>query len=161
MQKVTCCQPPKLVSFTVLLRQNTFCQVLHEWASPVLAGEHNVTFLSIYHELAGPTLDLDLICIFTHTWPVEACPLKSVVKADLPAGSASLVVYFFQFSLGLLLPYTSGQDPTWHPTAPLSPGRSLLVSLILRRLLLSSRLPLWGSANPLRTVPPGTFPSTS
>ena len=42
--------------------------------------------------------------------------MKSTVKADLPARSASLVMYFFQLSLGLLMPHTSGQDPTWHPT---------------------------------------------
>ena len=119
MQKVTLCQPPKLVSFIVLLWQDAFCQVLHEWASPVFADEHNVTFLFVYREVAGPTLGLDLICIFTHTWPIEACPLKYAVKADFPVGLASLVVYFFQFSLGFLLPHAFGQDPTWHPALQL------------------------------------------
>ena len=112
MQKVTRCQPLKLVSFTVFLWQDAFCQVLHEWASPVFTDEHSVTFLFVCCELAGPALGLDSVCVFTHAWPIEACPLKSTVKADLPAGSASFVMYFFQFSLDLLLPYASGQDPT-------------------------------------------------
>ena len=56
MQKVTCCQPPKLVSFTVLLQQDTFCQVLYEWTSLVFADEHSVTFLSVYRKLTAPTL---------------------------------------------------------------------------------------------------------
>ena len=115
MQKVTHCQPLKLVSFTVLLWQDAFCQVLYEWASPVFADEHNVTFLSVCCELAGPALGLDSIYVFTFAWPIEACPLKSAVKANLPAESASLVMYFFQLSLGLLQPHTSGQDPTGHP----------------------------------------------
>ena len=83
MQKITRCQPPKLISFTVFLWQDAFCQVLHEWASPVFADEHNVTFLSICCELAGPTLGSDSVCIFTHAWPIEAYPLKSAVKVDL------------------------------------------------------------------------------
>ena len=95
MQKVARCQPPKLVSFTVLLWQDAFCQVLHEWASPVFADEHNVTFFFVYYELAGPTLGLDSVYVLTHAWPIEACPLKSAVKVDLPVGSASLVMYFF------------------------------------------------------------------
>jgi len=115
MQKVTCCQPPKLISFTVLLRQDTFCQVLNEWTSLVFTDEHNVTFLSVCNKLAGFTLGLDLICVFTYAWPIEACPLKSAVRADLLAGSTSLVMYFFQLSLGLFLRHASGQDPTRHP----------------------------------------------
>ena len=141
MQKVTCCQPPKLVSFTVLLQQDTFCQVLYEWtslvfvdehsvtflsvcrkltgltlsafvagcllsntvwmASLVLADEHSVTFLSLCRKLAGLTLGLNSICVFTHAWPIEVCPLKSAVKADLSTGSVS-------------------QDPTWHPAVQFS-----------------------------------------
>nr|POF21551.1 hypothetical protein CFP56_10764 [Quercus suber] len=96
----------------MLLWQDTFCQVLYEWASPVLTDEHNITFLFVCGELSGPALGLDLVCFFTHAWPVEAYPLKSVVKVDLPAGPTSFVVYFFQFSLGFLPPHTSGQDPT-------------------------------------------------
>ena len=111
MQKVTRCQPPKLVSFTVPLWQDVFCQVLHEWASLVFTDEHSVTFFSVRCELAGPTLDLGLVCVFTHTWPIEACPLKFAVKADLPAGSASLVMYFFQLSLGFVLPHHLDKTP--------------------------------------------------
>ena len=114
MQKVTRCQPRKLVSFTVPLWQDAFCQVLHEWASLVFVNEHNVTFFSVRYELASPTLGLDSVCIFTHTWPIEACPLKSAVKADLPVGSASLVMYFFQLFLGFVLPHAFGKDPTRH-----------------------------------------------
>ena len=115
MQKITCCQPLKLVSFSVLLWQNTFFQVLCEWTSPVFTDEHRVTFLSICCNLVGLTLGLDLICVFTHTWPIETCPLKSAVKIGLSAGSASLIMHFLQLSLGLLLPYAFGQYPTWHP----------------------------------------------
>ena len=67
MQKVTCCQFLELVSFTALLWQDTFCQVLHEWTPPVLADKYNVTFLSVCCKLASLTLGLDLICILTHT----------------------------------------------------------------------------------------------
>ena len=115
MQKVTCCQPLKLVSFTMLLWQDVFYQVLYEWASSVLANEHNITFLSICHELAGPALGLDLVCFFTYAWPIEVCLLKSAVKADLFVGSTSLVMYIFQSSLGFHPSHTSGQNPTWHP----------------------------------------------
>ena len=108
MQNLTCCQPLELVSFTMLLWQDAFCQVLYEWASPVFDDEHNITFLFVYRELAGLALGLDLVYFFTHAWPIEACLLKSAVKADLPARSTSLVVYFFQFSLSFLLPHTSG-----------------------------------------------------
>ena len=81
----------------------------------VFTDEHNITFLSVCYKLTGFALGLDLICVFTYAWPIEACPLKSAVKADLPAGSASLVMYFFQLSLGLFLRHASGQDPTRHP----------------------------------------------
>ena len=57
----------------MLLWQDAFCQVLYEWASPVLADEHSITFLSVCRELAGPALGLDLVCFFTHGWPIEAC----------------------------------------------------------------------------------------
>ena len=119
MQKVTRCQPPKLISFTVPLWQDVFCQVLHEWASLVFTDEHSVTFFSVCCELVGPILGLDSVCVFTHAWPIEACPLKFAVKADLPAGSASLVMYFFQLSLGFILLHAFGQDPTWHPALQL------------------------------------------
>ena len=119
-QKVTCCQPLKLVSFTMLLWQDAFCQVLYEWVSPVLANEHSITFFSVYCELAGPALGLDLVCFFTHAWPIEACPLKSAVKADLSVRSISLVMYIFQFSLGFHPSHTSGQNPTWHPAIQFS-----------------------------------------
>ena len=95
MHKVACCQPLKLVSFSVLLWQDTLCQVLQEWTSPVCACEHNLTFLSICCKLAGLALGLDLIYVFTYTWPLEACPLKPMVKIDFSTGSASLVVHFF------------------------------------------------------------------
>ena len=108
MQEVTCCQPLKLISFTVLLWQDAFCYVLYERASPNLADEYSVTFLPVCRKLASPTLGLNLICIFTHAWPIEACPLESAVKIDFPARPASLVVYFFQFSLGFLLAHSSG-----------------------------------------------------
>ena len=120
MQKVSCCQPLKLVSFTMLLWQDAFCQVLYEWVSPVLANEHSITFFSVCCELAGPALGLDLVCFFTHAWPIEACPLKSAVKADLSVRSISLVMYIFQFSLGFHPSHTSGQNPTWHPTIQFS-----------------------------------------
>ena len=61
MQKVTCCQPLKLVSFTMLLWQDAFYQVLYEWASLVLVDEHSITFLYICLELAGLALGLDLV----------------------------------------------------------------------------------------------------
>nr|POF18731.1 hypothetical protein CFP56_24959 [Quercus suber] len=70
-----------------------------------LEGHHECLLVNI-----GPTLGLDSVCIFTHAWPIESCPLKYAVKA----GSISLVMYFFQLSLGLLLPHASGQDPTRH-----------------------------------------------
>ena len=73
MQKVTCGQSLKFVSFTMLLCLDALCQVLYEWASSILANEHNITFLSIYRELAGSALGLDLVCFFTHAWPIEAC----------------------------------------------------------------------------------------
>ena len=111
MQKVTHCQPPKFVSFTVPLWQDAFYQVLHEWASPVFADEHSVTFFSIRCKLAGPTLGLDSVCIFTHAWIIEACHFKSVVKADLPVRSVSLVMYFFQLSLGFVLPHHLDKTP--------------------------------------------------
>ena len=95
MQKVARYQPFKLVSFTVSLWQNAFCKILRDWTSPVFADEHNVTFFSVCCKLAGSTLGLDLICVFTHTWLIETCPLKSVVKVDFPTGSASLIMYFF------------------------------------------------------------------
>ena len=95
MQKVTCGQPLKFVSFTMLLWQDAFYQVFYEWASLILAVEHNITFLSICRELAGPALGLDLVCFFTHAWPIEVCPLKLAIKADLPTGSTSLVMYVF------------------------------------------------------------------
>ena len=95
MHKVACCQPLKLVSFSVLLWQDTLCQVLQEWTSPVYACEHNLTFLSICCKLAGLAFGLDLIYVFTYTWPLEACPLKPMVKIDFSAGSASLVMHFF------------------------------------------------------------------
>ena len=144
MQKVTRCQPLKLVSFIVLLWQDAFCQVLYEWAFPVFANEHNITFLSVCYELAGPVLGLDSICVFTHAWRIEACPLKFAVKADLPTGSTSLVMYFLQLSLGgptpriWTRPYLASCGITLF-----SLGRhSLLVPLVLRHLPLSSRLPL-------------------
>ena len=112
MQKVTCCQPLKLVSFTMLLWQDAFCQVLYEWASPIFAGEHSITFLSVCRELASPAQSLDLVCFFTHAWPIEACPLKPTVQADLPAGSTSLIMYIFQFSLGFHPSHTFGQNST-------------------------------------------------
>ena len=114
MQKVAYCQPPKLASFTVLLWQDAFCQILHEWSPPVFADENSITFFSVCCKLVGPTLGLDLVYVFTYAWPIEACLLKSAVKANLPTGSTSLVMYFFQLSLGLLLPHASGQDPTKH-----------------------------------------------
>ena len=95
MQKIMRGQPLKLVSFTMLLWQDAFCQVLYEWAPLILADEHNITFLFVYRELAGSALGLDLVCFFTHAWPIETCPLKPTVKADLPAGSTSLVMYIF------------------------------------------------------------------
>ena len=95
MQKVTCGQPLKLVSFIMLLWQDAFCQVLYEWASPILADEHNITFLSVCRKLVGSALGLDLVCIFTLAWLIEAYPLKPAIKADLPAGSTSLVMYIF------------------------------------------------------------------
>ena len=95
MQKVTRGQPLKLVSFTMLLWQDAFCQVLYEGASLILADEHIITFLSVCSELAGFALGLDLVYFFTHAWPIEACPLKFAVKADLPAGSTSLIMYIF------------------------------------------------------------------
>ena len=68
MQKVTCCQPPKLVSFTVLLRQDTFCQVLYEWTSLVFADEHSLTFLSVCRRLTGPTLSAFVAgCLLSNT----------------------------------------------------------------------------------------------
>ena len=126
MQKVACCQPPKLASFTVLLWQDAFCQILHEWSPPVFADENNVTFFSVCCNLVGPTLGLDSVYVFTHAWPIEACLLKFVVKANLPIGSASLVMYFFQLSLGLLLPYASGQDPTRHLAVQFSSYRGVV-----------------------------------
>ena len=78
-------------------------------------------FLLCLRKSVGPTLGLDSVCIFTHVQPIEACPLKFVVKADLSAGSISLVMYFFQFSLGFLLPHTPRQDPTWHSAVQFSP----------------------------------------
>ena len=78
MQKVTCCQPLKLVSFTMLLWQDAFCQVLYEWASLVFIDEHSITFLFVCCELAGPTQSLDLV-FFTHACPIEACPLKPTI----------------------------------------------------------------------------------
>ena len=121
MQKVTCCQPLKFVSFIMLLWQDALCQLLYEWASPILADEHSITFLSVCRELAGPALGLDLVCFFTHVWPIEAYPLKSAVKANLPAGSTSLVMYIFQFSLGFHPSHTSGQNSTWHLMVQFSP----------------------------------------
>ena len=126
MQKVMRCQPLELVSFAMLLWQDAFYLVLYEWASPVFANEHNITFFSICCKLAVPTLGLDSVCIFTHARPIEACPLESALKADLLARSASLVMYFFQFSLGFLLPHTSGQDPTWHPVIQFSPYQGVV-----------------------------------
>ena len=95
MQKVARCQPLKPVSFTVLLWQDTFYQVLREQASPVFVGEHSVTFFFVCCKLAGLALALDSVCVFTHAWPIEARPLKSTIKADLSTGFASLVMYFF------------------------------------------------------------------
>ena len=95
MQKVTRGQPLKLVSFTMLLWQDAFCQVLYEGASLILADEHSITLLSVCHELAGFALGLDLVCFFTHAWPIEAFPLKSAAKADLLARSTSLIMYIF------------------------------------------------------------------
>ncbi|XP_065630960.1 uncharacterized protein LOC112030129 isoform X1 [Quercus suber] len=91
--------------------EDAFYQVLYKWGSPVFADEHSGTFLSICRKLAVPTLGLDLVYIFTHVWPIKARSLKSAVKADLSIGFTSLLMYFFQLSLGLLLPHTSGQDP--------------------------------------------------
>ena len=152
MREVTCCQPLKFVSFTMLLWQDVFCQVLHEMAPPILADKYSVTFLPVCRNLAGPILGLDLICVFTHTWPIEACSLKSAVKTNFPARLASLVVYFFQFSLGFLLASCG--------ITLLLPRHSLLISSILLHRLPSPRFPLWGFTNPLRPVPPETFPST-
>ena len=95
MQKVMRGQPLKLVSFIMLLWQDAFCQVLYKWAPSILADEHSITFLFVYRKLAGSALGLDLFCLFTHAWPIEACPLKPAIKADLPAGSTSLVMYVF------------------------------------------------------------------
>ena len=74
-----CCQPFKLVSFDVFLWQDAICQILHAWASLVFPDEHNVTFLYVCRKLVGLALGLDLIYVFTHTWPIEACPLKSAL----------------------------------------------------------------------------------
>ena len=57
----------------MLLWQDALCQVLYEWAPPILADEHNIIFLSVCCELAGSALGLDLACFFTHAWPLEAC----------------------------------------------------------------------------------------
>ena len=76
MQKEMCCQPPMLVSFTVPLWQNAFCQVLCDWTSLVFTDEHSATFFSVCCKLAGSTMGLDLICVFTHTWPMESLPFE-------------------------------------------------------------------------------------
>ena len=95
MQKVMRGQLFKLVSFTILLWQDAFCQVLYEWAPLILTDEHSITFLSVCRKLVGSALGLDLVCFLTHAWLIEACPLKLAVKADFPAGSTSLVMYIF------------------------------------------------------------------
>ena len=69
-----------LVSFTMPLWQNAFCQVLCDWTSLVFADEHNATFLFVYYKLAGSTLGLGLICVFTHTWPIESLPSEVCSK---------------------------------------------------------------------------------
>ena len=76
MQKEMCCQPPMLVSFTVPLWQNAFSQVLCDWTSLVFTDEHNPTFFSVCCKLAGSTMGLDLICVFTHTWLMESLPFE-------------------------------------------------------------------------------------
>ena len=94
MQKVACHQSLRLVSFTVLLWQDTLCQVLHEWTPLVFANEYSVTFLSVCCKLVGLALGLDLICVLTHTWPIKTNPLESKVKIVLFAESAGLIMHF-------------------------------------------------------------------
>ena len=120
MQKISCYQTLKLVSFTVLLWQDTFSQVSHKWTPLVFANEYQATFLFVCCKLAGLALGLDLVCVLAHAWPIETCPLESAVKVDFFTGPTGLIMYFLQLSLGLFLPHTSRLDPTWHPAVQFS-----------------------------------------
>ena len=133
MQKVMCWQSLKLVSFTVPLWQDTFCQVLQEWTPPVFVDEYSITFLSVCCKLAGLALGLDLVCVFANAWPMETCPLESAVKIDFSIEFAGLIMYFLQLSSSLL--HLASCDTTL-----LLLGCSLLTPSILPCLLLLSKL---------------------
>jgi len=59
MQKVANYQPFKLISFAMLLWQDTLCQVLHKQASPVFIGENNIILLPVCSQMAGFALGLN------------------------------------------------------------------------------------------------------
>ena len=59
MQKVAHCQPFKLISFAMLLWQDTLCQVLHKQASSVFTSENNIIVLPVYSQMVGFALGLD------------------------------------------------------------------------------------------------------
>ena len=107
MQKVTCCQSLKLVSFIMLLWQDTFCQVMHKRVPSIFVDENSIAFLFVYRKLIGLTLGLDLVHVLTHAWPIETYPLESAVKVDFSVEPTSSIMYFLQLSLGFLLPHTS------------------------------------------------------
>jgi len=81
--------------------------VLYEWAPLVFADEYSIAFLSIYYKLTGLALDLDLVCVLTHTWPIKTYLLESTAKVDFSAEPAGLIMHFLQLSLGFLLPHAS------------------------------------------------------
>ena len=110
MQKVARCQPFKLISFTMPLRQDAFCQELHKRFSLIFANEDNIAFFPVCCKLIGLTLGLDFVRVLTHAWPIETYPLESTVKADLSTEPIGSVMYFPKLSLGLLLPHTSRQN---------------------------------------------------
>ena len=120
MQEVAYCQPFKLIFFTMFLRQDTLYQVLHKWVPPIFVSEDSIAFLLICCKLTSLALGLDLVRVLTHAQLIETCPLESAVEVDFSIELASSVMYFPQFSLGLIFTYTSQQDPSRHPTVQFS-----------------------------------------
>ena len=58
MKKVACCYPFELILFTMLLLQDTLCQVLHKRTSPDFSGENSVALLVCY-KMVGLALGLE------------------------------------------------------------------------------------------------------